>query len=256
MDTSSPYTLSPEFWAEFVERHWERAPRVLERPFAQPIASPEDVFGAVVDASRAAREVRLQRHATRVPRVRFFVDGAALMSDLDEHLPDERDGHPDRYFDRVAALLEDRPFELVVNELQEHSFTLWSRLRSFLRGLYRHVGLPAARADAVAFLRRQERTSFGVHRDDASVFMFVLAGTKRVLTWPESSMRGREHVLMTREYHRFRDEAIVLEGQPGDVLYWPSSHWHIGEGDGRPSVSLNLSLIQWPPSMDVLRQLS
>ena len=38
----------------------------------------------------------------------------------------------------------------------------------------------------------------------------------------------------------YRDKA-VLEGGPGDVLYWPSHYWHIGEGAGSVSSMVTLA---------------
>jgi hypothetical protein len=35
-----------------------------------------------------------------------------------------------------------------------------------------------------------------------------------------------------------------LEGTPGDVLYWPSHYWHIGESVSEPALSLTLSAYQ------------
>lgn len=34
---------------------------------------------------------------------------------------------------------------------------------------------------------------------------------------------------------------------PGRLVYWPSFHWHIGEGPAAPSVGLHLCLVEPPP---------
>ena len=252
----SDLVLPDEFWADFAAHNWEQKPLVLKRPFTRLFAAPDELLDAARTASRAFLDAKSRRHASQVARVRIFVDGAGLFSDLEDFLPDVSDPDIEQFFARMATKLGDRRFEFIAHELQEFSPPLWHRIRRFLRGLYRHVGLPAQRAETVAFLRTHERTSFGMHRDDAGVFVFVLVGHKRILTWPESSMSGREQFLSTTKYGQFRDEAIVLEGEPGDVLYWPSSHWHVGETDGTPSVTLHVLLHLWPAAMDGLRQLS
>ncbi|MEM9457849.1 MAG: cupin domain-containing protein [Myxococcota bacterium] len=256
LDTLAGADLTPSFWAEFAGRHWERAPLVLRQPLAEPLIGSNALFGALRRAAQVFLNLKQQRHAPQFSRVRFFVDGAELLTDIAARLPGPTDHKSTDYFARLDDLLANRAGELVIHDLQEHSYELWSGLRRFLAGLYTHVGLPAAHADAVAILRTRGRNSFGLHRDDASVFMFVLEGHKRILLWPEQDMLGQEHLLATTQFEQLRQRAIVLEGKPGDVLYWPSTYWHVGDDDGAPSVSINLGLHLWPPSLPALSQLS
>jgi hypothetical protein len=49
--------------------------------------------------------------------------------------------------------------------------------------------------------------------------MFVIEGRKRILAWPDAYIRRQQvDPTHTTEYARFRGAAIVLEGDPGDVL--------------------------------------
>jgi ribosomal protein L16 Arg81 hydroxylase len=58
--------------------------------------------------------------------------------------------------------------------------------------------------------------------------MFVIDGRKRILGWPDAYMRRQKaDPTYTLDYRRYRKDAIVLEGAPGDVLYFPSDYWHI-----------------------------
>lgn len=70
--------------------------------------------------------------------------------------------------------------------------------------------------------------------------------------WANDFFRN-ENIRYSLDYQRFLDDAITLEGEPGDVFYWPSSYWHIGECvDG---LSLSVSVTLWVnarPSADVL----
>jgi len=45
----------------------------------------------------------------------------------------------------------------------------------------------------------------------------------------------------TGDYRDFLDDAIELRGEPGDILYWPSTYWHIALGDGKPHMTFNVS---------------
>jgi ribosomal protein L16 Arg81 hydroxylase len=45
-----------------------------------------------------------------------------------------------------------------------------------------------------------------------------------------------------------QDRSILLEGEPGDILYWPSTYWHVGESDGSLHASFTISLhFPWRP---------
>ncbi len=247
--------LPDEFWRGFVADHWERRPTVIDRCAVESITSVGALFPAVV---AAADLVRASGPAHQQPiarsQLRVNIEHAAQMTDLDRHLPDRADGSLAGYVDRMRDQLRGRRFELVCHDIQVHDPITWTRARTFLEGLYAHVGLPADKAEAVLFLRDHDRTSFGVHRDDASVFMFVIAGRKRLLTWPPERFPGRPSTVSTLAYESDRADATVLEAGPGDVLYWPSSHWHVAESDRGLSASVSLGLrLHHRPLVDVVR---
>ncbi len=233
------FDLPDIFWSRFVAENWETAPRVFHRPTGRPVLGPAELFDGLVAACEAYRSSR--RVSDRTSRVRFSVDHSAVITDVAPLLPARDDGSVDGYFARLDRQLQGRTFELIVNEFQEHSLPLWEALAAFLAGLYRRVGLPGKRAEVAVFLRRQATTSFGVHRDDASVFLFPVIGRKRILAWHPGAF-GSRNPTSTLDYEAHRPDALELEGGPGDVLYWPSSHWHVGESDDGPSVSVNLGL--------------
>lgn len=236
-------TDDAEFWPRFAREHWEREPLRIAGPPGAPLLSEGELFDGLVAAAERYREAGDDFRAPheRTARLRLLVDRAARLNDVEGILPAQADGGLAGFHRRAHERLGGRPFELIANDFQEHSPALFARLKRFLRGLYAQVGLPAQRAEAAVFLRDHAVTSFGVHRDDASVFLFVLSGRKRILAWPPGSFDPRA-VLSTVDYERLRASAVVLEGEPGDVLYWPSSYWHVGEADDGLSVSVNLGL--------------
>jgi hypothetical protein len=44
------------------------------------------------------------------------------------------------------------------------------------------------------------------------------------------------------EYEPHLDNSVLLEGAPGDILFWPASYWHVGEASGTVQASLSLGL--------------
>ena len=244
-----------DFWCHFAEQHWERAPLVLRRPLSEPLATPEQLFAIIVDASeRYRQEGRVSGiPSERSGRIRLNVDNAVLLTDVERHLPLSSDGSLAGYTERMHHQFDGRPFELIVHQLQAYDAGLWRRLGRFIHGLYRHIGLPADKTEAVLFLRNHAATSFGIHQDDASVFMFVLQGKKRLLAWPDETFRGKEGRFASLDYARHRDTAMVLEGEAGDVIYWPSQLWHVGEAEAGLSASISLGLrLHHTPLADVI----
>lgn len=93
----------------------------------------------------------------------------------------------------------------------------------------------------------------------------VIRGPKRMLVWPYEALL--EHVSDPDTDLRYegwdldeldpaglRGQATVLDGDSGDLLYWPASYWHVAEADERQlSLTLNLSVASTQPLEELLR---
>ncbi|MGH7393242.1 MAG: hypothetical protein ACREM3_27865, partial [Candidatus Rokuibacteriota bacterium] len=230
------FGLSSRRWGEFYRRDWERRGLVLEQPLAAPLATPAEAFRCLLRASEAYRA------GDRSVPLEFCIEHARLLADVAAHLPTDSDGSPAGYAERMTRQLEGRRFGLVVEDFQAFDATLWLRLRQFLRGLFDRTGIPREAAKATLFLGNYRRTPFGLHRGRSSNFMFVVEGRKRILAWPDAFFRGKEDMTNRTDYGRLLPEAITLEGEPGDVIYWPSDYWHIGEDAGGLSAAISVAL--------------
>ena len=254
------FAFTPEFWEQFAARHWEKTPLLIKQPFASHLASEAELFGALVEASEQYRSegIKLRPPYNRSIKLRFCIEHSVLMTDIEKHLPDAGDKSLEGYLGRIERRLDGREFELIINQLQSYNFQMWSRLRMFFRGLYKLVGIPTENADAAIFIRNQKRTGFGLHKDKASVFMFVLKGRKRMLLWPYEVFKATtDTIVSTLDYRQYVGDALVLEGGPGDVIYWPSGYWHIGESDGELSASISVGLrMNYPPFADVIKHVT
>jgi 50S ribosomal protein L16 3-hydroxylase len=229
------FTLPVPFWKDFRRKYWEKKGTVLKHPFP-PIASPEEVFRCLV---RASDRYRLRLHDNEIE---FCIEGAALLADVGNHLPRAGDRTARAYAKRVTRLLGGQRFGLIASGLQEFGAPIWFRSRAFVRHLVAEVGLPGM-IKATLFMGTYRNTPFGLHRGRSSNFMFVIEGRKRILCWPDAYMRRQKaDPTYTLDYRRFRRDAIVLEGEPGDVLYFPSDYWHIGEDAGGLSMAISLML--------------
>ena len=239
--TTTGYALPGDFWLSFHASHWEKIGAVLAQPFAAPIASPEEGFACLVAASDRFRA------GDRNVRLEFCIGHAQLLADVGRYLPERADGTPAGYAERVTNLLEGRRFGLVVEDVQAYDATLWLRLRDYLRGLYELTGMPADSAKATVFLGNYDRTPFGLHRGSSGNFMFVVDGAKRMRTWPDAFFTGKEDLTHKLDYAAYNADSIVMDAGPGDVIYWPSDYWHIGESvDGGLSSAVSVALFMDP----------
>ena len=239
--------MPDEFWTSFVRTHWDRVGAVIRQPLATPLASPAEVFSALVVASD-----RLRAGDARV-QLEFCIDQARQVADIGRYLPSQSDGTAERYAERVTSLIGGRKFGLIAEDVQASDATLWLRLRDFLRGLYEHTGLPGDVAKATVFLGNYDRTPFGLHRGTSHNFVFAVDGPKRMRTWPDAYFRGKEDLTHRMDYAQHNGDSIVMDAQPGDVIYWPSDYWHIGESvGGALACSVSVALFMEPrPSFDV-----
>ncbi len=222
-------------WHEFFTgRDFGRVPAVWPRPVASPLLTAEESIGVI---ARACERVAANNGATADVNVRLFRDGAisALAPGV---VPRPTDGTPEGYVRRFAALMPGESLGLLLNNYHCLDAELWRRLREFFRAWFEHTGMPAGGATADIFLASYPTTPFGVHQDDQDVFTWVVSGRKRMLVWPPEVFEGVDRRAVDLDDYRAR--ATVLEGEPGDLMFWPSSYWHIGESLGHPVVTLSL----------------
>lgn len=221
-----------EFWAEFAESHWEKKGGAFPRGFNFPGAPSEaELFDLTVKAC-------WQREPLGRPRVFFDAAGTA-----DRALwPVPADGGFARYEERVRRNGGDRPFLLVVNNLQAFDMGRWNSVRRLLRPLFERVGIPSWTVELSVFVGRYPNTPFGVHMDSASVMHFPIVGTKRIRTWTSAFVEAHPDLKGATEYEKFLPGSELLEGGPGGMLYWPSDAWHVGEGTGELSVTWGVGL--------------
>jgi hypothetical protein len=230
------------FWELFLDEHWGRVPGVFRGV----------AHGAFGD-SRTHLEgvVRARERCTAGEDVLRIYGGTRLIG-TNAHLPDHlfarpEDGSVRGYAERLKRELGSDEVACVLGRYDRSSEPVWLALTHVLHELFSRLGASALEADPAAFFGCYRKTSFGVHKDDGDVLTFVLEGKKRFLLWPYEYLAdqmgavGCEHRTVAGyggDFEAIRADAIVLEGEPGDMLYWPSSFWHVAESEGDFSFSL------------------
>ncbi|MFJ4713680.1 hypothetical protein [Streptomyces sp. NPDC088785] len=215
-DSSGPSGPAPgPDWRRFAQDHWAREPVVV--PGGRPLGlDPAGTHALVRDAIAAAapRQVRL---ATADGRLR---DPGAL-------LPGPADPDAAGYAGRLARepRLAGDGWLLTVADPLRHDFTLWSRVRDVLAGLWRHVGqapLPVTAELAVG--DRHHSVEDTAAPTDTAALTWVLDGELTVRVRPEHT--GTEYVLHART---------------GDLVHWPAGGTHLDHRPGR-CTTLRLSV--------------
>ncbi|WP_163507246.1 JmjC domain-containing protein [Fodinicola acaciae] len=220
-------------WDVFADRCWDRQP-VLVRRLPRPPFEPHEVFQAAVLAGRPPRPDRF------APNAQFTVERRQQVVPGD-FLPEPSDGSLAGYQKRVAELVGGRRYALILHAFHAFSYPQWQRERDFYAGLWQRVGQPLSGAITTMFHGTYEHSPVGVHKDRFATFMFGLTGRKRMRFWP-----GRpwsEEVSTVLDYQPYLAESFAVEVGPGELLYWPSSYYHVGEsaGDG-PATSVNVGV--------------
>lgn len=230
------FSLPAAFWTEFAKRHSRKSPLALERPFAKPLLTPEDAYRALAAASD-----RFRRNPLKGP-IQFFIEDAMVHGEVHRYMPEAGDRSLEQYVARLAGILGGRRFGVRLEDYTTFDDPTWFRLRNFLRPYFDVIGIPAKPTNIVLFLGDYARTPFGIHQDFHETFVFVLAGRKRFRTWPAGYFDEDQNITGSLTYDAFLDDATTVEGGPGDVLYWPADHWHVGEGAAGFAVSLSMAV--------------
>jgi 50S ribosomal protein L16 3-hydroxylase len=232
------FSSTDAFWDDFVENYWNKKPTVI-RHFKSPILSPKETVQGVLK--------RIEELGANFASETYFRSEHMLFQvGLEEMLPTQNDPSISDYILRISRdQLKGAGFAITINNVQTAlGFDKWNEFRHFLGGLYSRVGVPTANAELVLFAGNSVNTQRGVHRDTAHVFQFVLEGKKRIRAWPFEQFEGPYYIRKVKEdYQPYIDSSICLDGEPGDILYWPVSYWHVGESEGgKPDSALSLAV--------------
>jgi 50S ribosomal protein L16 3-hydroxylase len=248
----APFVTPDAFFDGVARDHWLARPGVWRTPFAQPYASEADVFAALV-----ALRVRFE-HGDDLPAPRVFSGDRPIGFSFERHLPTPDDLDLEGFETRLRSERKGSDTGMVLGDAASLTPFLWHRACQFLKALYARVGMVSGGAHAEVFFGDYEKSFFGVHKDRLETFTFVIRGRKRFLAWPmealaeeaglspEATLHALNFDALDLEPHRA--QAIVLEGGPGDVMFWPASYWHVAE-QAEPGFVTTLTLALAPSTM-------
>lgn len=231
-DTALYMEMNPSFWTQFSKKFWEKKPAVFKN-LPDSILSSDEVFLLLVRFADNCRRLKDPRG------YKLFIDGVQVHDEeLLELLPVRKDRSLEGYHRRMNSMFED--YCLVCDELLQ--VYQGEKLAHFSRQLFQNVGHPVRFAEVGLYLGNYRKTPFGVHVDGCGVFSFPIEGKKTFRTWSGSFGRKHPELDRTFNYSKFIKNSRVLQGKPGDMIYWPSSEWHIAEADGKFTATWSLGI--------------
>jgi ribosomal protein L16 Arg81 hydroxylase len=233
------FSPSSAFWANFVKHHWDRKPLIIKHPFSVPMSTTEESFSALRNAAD-----KFEKDGADV-KWKFYKGDDGFMLEgykIGGYVPRPSDQSLDDYAKRISPKLKGESFGLVLHDLQEYHPQFYLRMREFLSGLAAQVRV-RWRAMPGLFVGNYDQTPFGIHQDPANVFAFIIEGRRRIYLWPEEYFCDSLDKARNSDFAKLRRDATILDGEPGDVLYWPGRYWHVGAPLGDLSIGVSVALV-------------
>lgn len=213
-------------------------PVLIKKPFSTPIATEDEVLGILKQWADAARQGR----AT-----------VADISQLDAGaLPEAGDRTLSACIERIGRTWPGDWFAYV-NDVHQYNGAVWERaVEILLPAIRKNGGLPAGGFRIEGFFGKYETTPTGIHLDSSDNFSFIVRGPKRLAFWPRDRFRPlvqmpdhrapSQELALTRDYGKHIVDAIVIDGEVGDVVYWPKEYWHVGASPEGWTAMINLAM--------------
>lgn len=234
-------------WVEFIDKYYEKQPCIIALdkidglPFTEKQAL--DAISAAFSEKNTAKI-----HSPKERRIHInnlSIDQPLIKEDSLPKNSEDFEHFINRYFSDSKA----DDLTLVLHNCHQYDRSIYTSARKFLKPLQDQIGLPSAFVGTDLFAGKYRTNPKGLHKDTGAVFMFPLINEKKMLVWPWetfSSMapesRFQNASLKDVNYKDFLDCAVVLQGEPGQCIYFPSHWWHMAYSENlNPTLALNIT---------------
>jgi hypothetical protein len=225
-----------------------------------PSSFPGPLFSEADTWEIAQRSCHDFRHGRACDNIKLYADGRQIISDLHRLLPDEGDETFVDYADRILKQASAKEFLFYSSGCQRTAGdAIVSRVEAFLRPLFDRVGYPEGRVELEVFGGVYNDTPGGIHREACHNLQFVTRGSKEMHIWQPQQWQvdERSSEPMQKELAIYPAEFLdrctrgdatnsqCVAAAPGEVMYWPPYHWHVGTS---PQLSLANVICIYPQS--------
>jgi hypothetical protein len=238
-------------WTTFFNEYWLKKPVLYRCPFEKPIMDQDTVL-KVLKKYRADLANNLKRHIiiydkNRVPKNGILTSKRNSLG-VDKLLPKELHADFEQYVNELSEIENYEEFCIYIQDANTDD-AVWKITRSFLQKIVQHIPLSPDKVTCDFFIGNYTKTNFGAHKDPVDNMMFMLFGKRTMLMWDDHTWKNKlgnpnddKHIVL--DYDAFRSSALSCTLEPGDFLYWPASHWHVGENGRQLSASFNIDFLR------------
>jgi len=241
----------PHFWTAFAQSHWKpRVPTVIRQPFGRFPLDEDLLLRAMKGFEAGLRAGDHRKHCLVSVADKQISPRRPLRSLFKEefHTLEGLEKAADRVFSK-------KNFGLMVTNMHAVDPGIWNAMAAFIQDARHCIHFPVARAFLDLFYGRYSSNFTGLHKDTQEIFAFVVRGQKRMLAWPFDYFLSRSKEVsagdryfnkrLKLDHRKYRRDAIVLDAEAGDVIYWPSDYWHVAESrSDKFSAMLSLGILQ------------
>lgn len=210
------------FW-DALAPYWGRRPRLIKNPFSKPFVSEREFVAILTKWAQDA-------HSGQKPVDVAMIDADALPDPNHETLAAIEKHIADRW---------DKDWYLYIPDgVQQYNGEIWERsVELIVPAIRSQGGLPSGGMTLELFFGKYKSTPTGIHLDSSDNLAFVTRGPKRLLFWPPDRFTvkfssppndPRHQRALVARYENHLGDALIIDAQEGDVLYWPKEYWHIG----------------------------
>ncbi len=230
--------LSPEFWDVFVKEYWNKKSAVFKGVLPKTLLSEMDALQAFgTYAAEALGQGPQPPPKRRGGFVRLYVEGRQIgPMELLKFMP--RGANLTEYVSEVSAACGGARVGVILNDVELFSEPAAALIPAVVAPLITRIGIPAKSVESTIFAGDYDVTPFGIHKDEcADVLTLIIAGKKKMLVWPEEYFDQHPERLQmlplgNDAISHFIQDATVLEAEPGDLMYWPGSAYHVAMSTG------------------------
>ncbi len=235
MKSSSKINFESFDWDILLKECWDRKALVVKKPFGNKPFDDEELFRTLVHYCKIAKP----------DTIRVIVDNKLMYGDLNPYFPQYKEKTFKAYSQRLERLFKGKEYGIVFDRFQSAMrLPYWNYCKEFVAEINNRIGLPAGKLGNTISLiiGNYKQTPFGMHKDPESVFCFPIMNTKMMRVWPLNTLRGKSFNYYLDDYKKLNSKSMLLKAEEGDLIYWPSSYWHVAESKNKKSmVSLHFA---------------
>jgi hypothetical protein len=240
------------FLKEFSKSFHNKKAGHWKKPFS-PLFTEEDLFLGLIKQS--------EKFLKGEPNILTFQSGKQNEHVTDpDLLPRKSDRTLKKYYERINKSLNRESVYLALHTFESASPEIWLKARNFGALISKATGSIPHAMNVGSFISDAEYSPFGVHTDKGSIFTSILQGNKKIRVWPRNAL-GKEFANPPRrarpgliKYDQYLPTSQLLEGNRGDIFYWPDTFWHIGEGSGELTVTIVIGIDFRPDPIEVFKK--